>query len=659
MSTSRATLRLLLLLLVPWGLAPGSSHADELPPGVRAAVDDARARLAGGQAEEAAAALPALDAVRESAVGSVEFWDLYLTVWTASGREPDTFWTSVARQVEDAHPDCVALEILRARRTKDAKARARHVERAVDRAAKDAASQVALAEHLFSLEAYYDAEDVLDAVLEEDPNHERALVLKAELLLGDGMASRVVDLADKALGAGERACFLHLKAKAQGVLYRNSEVAHERETQLKNALASAARAVELSPDSDHVATWAELLILNGEAPRAATVLREHFKKSRAPALGTMLAREAMPLGEYAAAAEGLAPAAAHDLAAAKGLAVAEARQGRAVEARRALGQVLGRDPEERLFAAEVELFLGDGAAARQRLGSREDDAARALRVRAYAWSGEPAAVLPLASESAASGTRAGEDALLALLEARTFERLGGRAEPLRKRLLAARFGAGKTRPKVPEPGSPGFKALARTEGFALRLVTYVRAVCGRFFETKAEKVSQGFRIESDSSGGFRIFSGTSLTATSPCGEEPEREFFFNTQQDVTSTGPKEIKGLEDFAPAQAAFTEGCKAVVDGNLPAAAAAFAKALEGEPHFGRAAVFACAARVLAGEGDALAEVSRARDAVKAWPDDFDARRLVILLRALASDTTVDAEIAALAEREAQYCPRRLEDL
>ena len=64
----------------------------------------------------------------------------------------------------------------------------------------------------------------------------------------------------------------------------------------------------------------------------------------------------------------------------------------------------------------------------------------------------------------------------------------------------------------------------------------------------------------------------------------------------------------------------------------------------------------RALGPDSEKRDEARAACEAVKPWTDDFELRRLVIFLRAHAGDAELQAEVDALAAREAQYNVRTL---
>lgn len=653
-----------LALALLLGLAGGAGAEEEAA--VEAAVKDARALLALEEEGVAARALERLDAARPEARESFEFWELYLRAWLAAGRSPESFFEHGLKPEDGAGADATIGALLKARRAADAAARRAILEAAARRAPRGLPLRLRLIRELIGAEAYVDAEDLLDAVLEAHPGLEEAVTLKGELLLEDGMASRVVDLAEQGLERGVTAGLLALKSRALKVMARHAGTPPEQERLRTSARQAAEEAVERDPRPAHVLLLADLLDEAGEADAARTLVERHFKERGAPELGLRLAHDALAAGDYAAAVRGLAPAALDHRAAARALAVAHARLGQAEAARRAVAQVLTHDPDAVALAAEVELALGDWQAALARLGERDDPAARAVRVRALAFGAQPEPLAALAGDAAREGRREGEEVVLALLEARALRALGPKADGLRRTLVEGRAAAGRMRPARPESGSPGFKPQARTEGFALRVPTYVRAVSGCFFRPRATRLFFRMHLEVVGEGQFSFSRRHVLACGSDCEVEPERDFAFEGLEVAGAPAPdadeeeaEEEPRYADFAPAAAAFARGCQAVIDGDLAAAAAAMDEVLAIEPHFGRAALIRAAARLLPGTGDPLPQAVEVRDRLRAWPDDFDARRLGVILRTLAGDGTVAAEIAALCEREAQYCERRIAHL
>ena len=191
----------------------------------------------------------------------------------------------------------------------------------------------------------------------------------------------------------------------------------------------------------------------------------------------MLGRAAFAAGKYAAAAKGLAAAAGGDVAVAKALVACHARLGKAKEAREALAALLAKDPSQKLFAAEIELALGDGAAARRHLeGSKHEDA-DGVRAVALGWDGMVPEITALVGEKAKPGTREAEEWLLTICIARAFARAGAKAVGLRAKMLAADAQAGAAYQAVVPPKSEPAR-VAKSVGFMQRYPTYRRSVCG-------------------------------------------------------------------------------------------------------------------------------------------------------------------------------------
>jgi len=361
---------------------------------------------------------------------------------------------------------------------------------------------------------------------------------------------------------------------------------------------------------------------------------------------------------------GLAAGDVTQLGTLKGLALAHARLGHRAAAQRAARKVVAMASNGRLFAARIDLYLGEAAAALERLGALADPEARRLKAWAHAWAGEAEAVKGLGAKTIRSGSREGEALLVAWFQARLFAKLGpGKAATMRKHFLDARVAAGRT--PVEQATHRGTSlGTVKTAGWPARAVTWFRAPCGRFFQAGSGSVSANF----DLGDGSKLTLSQSIGAEVACGEEKQTgSFNFNSRTIERKNGELPFaklmgggdKELADFKPAEKAFAAACAAWMDGRQGAADAACAQALKIEPGWTRLAVLRAVARALSPGGERRADAKEAAEAVKMWTDDFELRRTVLLLRAWAGDAQLPEAIQALGARELQLNIRKLGSL
>jgi tetratricopeptide (TPR) repeat protein len=653
MGKATATGLMAVLLLLALLAVPAPARADDVTDEVRSAYDLARKMLRKADRASLEKGWQALEARKDEALDSIDYWSLYARLWLKLDKGESQLWDGIVKPRQEAAPKSPIFCLVRARLAADEDARGNYIDAALERSPKSIRARTAKAEHL--LESDEDAAwEMLQRILEDDPHAEGALVAMARLALSDGLPQEAIEHLDKALERTPSAELHHLKALAYERWAKNDD------SVLGKGLDAAAQAMGMDPTQEHIEHFNELLKQTGDAATATKTLRVHFERTKLPLLGALLAESAFQAGDYAATIMGLSAAEGDDPARLKGLAVAHARLGHAAKAKAAAAKVKNVDSRGVLFAARIDLHLGDASAVAKRLGSLADADARSLRAQAHAWLGETGELRALVGELAAAGSREGEDSLLAYLQAQIVERMGAEfAEAVRKKLLKARFAAaGQVVPQAEVEGAD--LGEAKTGGWTNRAVTYVRARCGRHFRAPTQDAVASVNFD---------FSDRSLSvvqqieATSDCANDGKRSFRFNVKKVERGDDGSVIFGslgdLGDFDPVQAAFAQGCAACVAGKADAAAASFTKALDLEPAFYRARVFRAVIKAL---GPGAEKRDAAKDAGKAlekWPDDFEARRMVVFLRAWAGDVGLDGEIEALSKREARYNERDLNAL
>ena len=608
-----------------------------------------------GDAKSLREALAALDARKTEADESIEFWKLYARLWLALKKDANELWNVVVVERQQAAPKSVAFDLARAHVETDAKAKGKAIDAALKRNPKSVPARVEKAKWYIADELDDEGAELIEEVLEEDEHCLAALLVIAQLDLSDGMPEDAIEYLDKALEKHQVAEVHHLKALCYKRLALNQYDAW------KKALGSATEAMGLEPTEDRIELFNELLKKTGDTVTAAKALRTHYEKTKHPLLGAMLAESAFKAGDYEGAVLGLGAGDGTDLVTLKGLATAHARLGQVAEAQAAAEKLMTVDAHGTLFAARLDLFLGDAAAATKRLGSLADTESRYLRALAHAWRGEADAVLALAKKEGAKGTRAGEALLIAWLQARVLAKMDADlANAVRKKLLEARFAAGREVVAQAQPHQVNL-GKSMTAGWPRRALTWFRSRCGTFYRA----VGEGFGSHWTLGEGKENTISSSVSGEADCGDDKATaSFTFNGRKSKTIDGwirlmeEDEIE-LKDFAPAEEAFTKGCKALVAGKPKEAEAAFGAALTIEPNWSRLKVLRSVIRALEDGDEKRADAREAKATVEPWTDDFELRRLVIFLRAWVGDADLAEEIKALAEREAQYNVRNLSAL
>ena len=636
---------------------PAAATADDVLDEVRAAYDAGRGLLAKGDRGSLERAFVLLDVRKDEALGSVDYWEVYARVWTGLDKGADALEQALAeRQARDESSP--VFDLVRARLAKDAAARRKLLETAAKRNAQDLRAKVALANLLLDGEQEDDADELLDEILKADATCEGALLGKARLALSDGLPREAIQFLDRGIQKAPSAELYYSKALCL------QRLAQDESAVMEQALDAAARALGMEPNEAHIKLYDELLKESGDAATAAKALKEHFARTKHPLLAAMLAESAFKAGDYEGAVMGLNAGDGSDLASVKGLAVAHARLGNKADAQRHARKVVDMDSKGRLFAARIDLLLGDTEGVKARLGALADDDAKRLRAQAHAWAGEAEAVKALVAAQARDGSRDGEELLVAWFQARLFEKLGAaKADSLRKSMLAARVAA-MAKP-LPQGSHWGTElGQAKTEGWPARAVTWFRAPCGVFFRAGGSGSSSSINM-----GDSKEFTvSRSITAEARCGSEDQNgNFNYNSKTIKSSDGRPpwvELFGnpdeqLADFKPAEKAFAEACAAWLGGNDEAAETACAQALKIEPGWSRIKVLRALGRALGSGADRRADAKEAKEAVAMWTDDFELRRSVILLRAWAGDAELPQEIEALAKREAEFNVRSIDAL
>jgi hypothetical protein len=323
---------------------------------------------------------------------------------------------------------------------------------------------------------------------------------------------------------------------------------------------------------------------------------------------------------------------------------------RAKEAAAAIEQVLKLDPSQKMFAAWVDTLLQDPAAVRRHLEGEEGELADFRRTYSYALEGNAAEAARVAGARAGDGSRRGEDLLLAVLAARLQGRLGSKAPAFWKAAAAARDkvnAAGPPSAAVPEEEKP---RTVKNVGYMQRYVTYRPSLCGGNFAPRG--VQPHFALV-----GGKPHVGWAIVGQAECEPDAQRLFPFNLQPveggQVTISLPND--GWEE---AEAAFVEGCGALLKEDYPAAATAFAKVLEKEDAFTRAKVFAALAKALGPSPDLAGAAAQAKVATTELPEDLLGREVTALLRFLAGED-VASELEDIVRTSASLQLRQLSRL
>ena len=647
--------------LLVLALAPLRAVADDVPDPVRAAYEASTRLVREGKRGQLEQALALLDARKDEALDSVDYWELYARTWLMLDKDASALWDGVVAERQARAPASTVFDLVRYALAREPEAKRSWLEKALARNAKDLRARVAMGRFLLAEGDEDNGADLLEKVLEDHPGTVAALYALAELSLQEGFAKEALAYLDEALEHTKTADLYHLAS----LCHERMSKTYDHEACMAKALEAAGRALGLAPTDPHVEHFNQLLEATGDAVAATRALREHFERTKHPLLGSMLADAAFLAGDYQAALLGLEAGSASDLAVAKARATSYMRLGRAADAQRMAKQILAEDAQGRLFVARMHLWLGDAAAAKETLGSLADDGSRQLRALAHAWAGDVEALAQLAGKEARTGSRAGEDLLVAWFQARLLDRMGPEfATALKGKLLEARFKAGHD-VLVQDGDASADVGTVKTEGWPRRALTYFRSPCGVPY--RYDDGGEGRSVEFDGEG-QEMTIYRSVSGHAACGEARHGfEIRFNgIKAKMSGNGLFEAFSMDgdaaklvEFGPAEEAFGAASGAWLAGQDAAADAACLKALAIEPSFSRLKVYRAVARALSPDGEKRADAKDAAAAAALYTDDFELRRMVIFLRAWAGDAGLTEEIDALAKREAKMNIRKIANL
>jgi|GEM_PF-6821056 len=610
---------LLALLLVVTG-SPSDLGADDVPAAAKKDYDEAKALYVKGDTKSLAAAFSALSKSKGKAGESADFWELFARVWRASKKPEADLWEKIILPREQAMPACSAFDLVRARLESDPAKKREHLQKAVAKDPAAAAPKLMLARELRAQGEETQAEELVEKILEQSPDNEEALVVKSELMLEGGLSRSAMNFAKERLAIKEVPGLRHALALAQRKLV-------EEDASLRaEALANAQKAVDGRADPAFVATLADLLDESDRMPEAVALLKKHVETGKDPRLAQRLGAFAWRAGDYDGAVAHLATAATTDVKSAKALALAHARRNRVKEAAAASEQMLALDKEAWESAAEIALELGDSALLRKRIEGRTGEAASYYKAAADCVEGKVAQVAAQVGTQASDGSREGEEMLLLLIEARLNAKLGGRLAPYSKQVRVQRAQVvGAVVPAAKAEGKP-VEMTGKSGEFMRRAVTYMRSVCGTWFE--AGEVGIALTI-----GGSAPQISCVVQAQAPCSREPQRHVSFKlaVEGDVFA-GQPDNPSPEVWEAASKAFTEGCAAMVLDDNAKAAEAFGKALEQEGSWHRAKLLRSIARGCMPNADLPTAAREALEAAASNPEDWYGRELAIKLSVLA---------------------------
>lgn len=470
------------------GWAPPSARADDVPDEIRKHYDEAVEHVADGDWKEA---YSALSRARTRNPDSVDFWMLYVKVWRALEKDEEVLWDKVVARQIDAEPDSATIHLLKARLADTPEERIEHLSAAIVLCPDDPGPRLRLARVYARQGDDFEAEEILAKILEADPAHEDALVLKGDMMITSGFSRSAVEFAEETLAEHDLPALHDLHARAL------LEVAENDATVLDTAIAEAQKAVAGRPDAAFVLTAVEAMERAGKDDDAIALLKAQQSEHPSAELAARLGVLAFGRGAYADAVPGLAAGAADDPIVARALALAHARLGKEKEARAVLNRLPAADEGVPVFAARVELLLGDPAAALKRLGSDEGEEARRLRSRALGRSGDVDGVLALAREEAASGTREGEEWLLDVARAQLVRKLGGKAGQVLQTIDRARREAAQAGTPSAEIPDTEPSVNAKSMAFMYRYVTYRRSLCGGWFTAAQDALTFTITFENE------------------------------------------------------------------------------------------------------------------------------------------------------------------
>ncbi len=626
---------LLLLTALPW--APDAG-ADDVPEAGRKAYDQALEYVAAGGTKSLKKAFSALSRIKDKAPRSVDYWQLYVQVSRALKKPEKTIWTIIGKR-EAKYPTCPSFDLLRARLETDPEKKREHVQKATEKAPELPGPKLMLAELYLADEDPDEASEIIEAVLEEHPDNDKAIVLKGHVELGGGYNGEALSYADEQLKKKDLPALHHLKARAYIGLHEEND-----SDVLEEALKCAEKAVAGESNDTFVTTLAYIHSKLGNVGAATDAVETQYKKSGSPEMAALLGSYAVRSGKYAAAVPALTSVAKQDKAAARLLAQAHARLGNAKDARAIMALLLAgeSDDDTRLLAARIEAWLGDPKAGLAHIQGVEMEGIQHARVALHARAGDLEAagkLIDTARDDSDWSQR--DDLTLRLMRVHVVKAMGAAAPGAEKKLrdaLAKTAKAGFERPAIrKEP----LEMKAKTQFLMVKAVTYFKSSGGVLF-----RFAGGPQPDVTSTDGKTIRL-SHMVAGDAAGPPPERLFIrFNPKTLTTEGGAATIDlALADSDAPLAAYNEGMQALRDGKFAEAETAFAKSIEGEPHWHRAVLGKAVATGLSKPGERGAAAQEALQALKAWPDDHGARHLALLL-AIWGGASVDSELAAYSK-------------
>ena len=621
----------LLLLLVALPPAP-LAHGDDVPEAGRKEYDKAIEYVAAGGAKNLKKAFSALSRIKDKAPRSVDYWYLYVKVSRELNKPEKTIWSIVGKR-EAKFPKCPSFDLLRARLESDPEKKREHVQKAAEKAPDLPGPKLMLAEMFLADDDPDEASEIIDAVLEKHPDNEKAMVLKGHVELAGGYHGAALEYANEQLKKKDLPALHHLKARAYVGMHEEND-----SDVLQEALGCAKKAVEGASEDAFVATLAYIHNKLGDVAAATNAVEAQYKKSGSPEMAALLGGYAVRSGRYAAAVPALASVAARDADAARLLVQAYARLGNAKKARAALVGLLEKESgvETKLLAANIEGHFGSPKAGLGHLEGVDDDTAIRPRVFLHIAAGEHDAAMAIVDKLRDDDDWSSHDSLsLMVMHAHLAKGMGGAAAGARGKLRQAQVKAAKAGFDRPAVRKKPLEMEAKTQFLMQKAVTYFRSSQGESFE-----FAGGPQPDVSSTDGSTI-TLSHLVAGDAKGPPAERLFIrFNARTLKSEGGNTTIDlTLADGAPALAAYNEGMQALRDGKYTEAAASFAKTVEAEPHWHRAVLGKAVATSLATPGERGAVAKEALKALRAWPDDFGARYVALLMAAWSGSASEGA--------------------
>lgn len=647
---------LFVLVLVLLAGVSASVGADDVPEDVRELYEKALRYEGEGDLKKAYSALS--KARRDDPV-SVDFWELYVRVWRGLDKKEDVLWRKIIGKVEKKNPSSPVFELLRARLAEDTPTRLTHLRAAAAKDPDAVRPQLLLAKAVLADGDDIGAEEILEEVLEKHPGNEEVLVTLGELDLDADRALSAMSFAEEKLEEHDLPGLHDLRARA---LLAASETDASR---LEEAEASARKALEGRDDPRYARTLVDILDRRGDLEGAMKALDEAFAKHRAPVLAAKLGELAFRRGEYEKAIEGLAVGSQPSTDVLKALAICHKRLGNVEAMRRVCARLKPRlRDEEPLWIAWHEVTAWEPAAGLAAAEGVEAEGKDTLVLWAKALQGDVAGAKAVADERARGGGRWDEESLIMLLKARLVEKLGPNAAKAIAALRDAEVAAAKAGTPAATVDEDERPLEVNSLGFMARSISYRRTLGGRWFSPVMGNFTFGAWEAPDGKNYVRL----GMHGQAECPVEAQRVFWFNPQEiQGDQVDPQAVQsmlelmlspaGNQTWAEAEGAFEAGAAAMVGEDWAKAKASFAKALELEPGWGRARLFAAVAGYLGG-GDAVSAAKEAAAAIALLPDDFEGQRLLAFLQALAGQD-IAATARAVAVAEEARTTRRMEHL